>query len=130
MFARRKAFILLFVMAIGLMGGAPLTTAATSNGMDSCGMKCCKKMEKSKTKDHKTSKNFCTMTACNESVPSVPGSASANSIVPAFVETIVTPVVQTSAYSEFQQPPPKSRAGKPDLVNPPPLFVLHHSFLI
>ncbi|MDH3527974.1 MAG: hypothetical protein OEQ28_00275 [Acidobacteriota bacterium] len=116
-------------MAIGAMGGAPLSAAETMNGNRVCPMKCCKKAAKAKETAGPHRNNFCRLTSCTETMPSAPSSS--NVVQASF---IVSTVAEHGFSRIANSTRPKDiRDGNylSDLIpSGAPLFLTHNSLLI
>jgi hypothetical protein len=126
---RLKTLVFVLIMVVGTFGGAPLTAAETMNGNKICPMKCCKKAARAKeaAQPHRT--NFCRLTSCTESMPSVPSASST-----AQINSVFTSVDQDSFFRILYSTRPKESANKNYLSQqiPPgnPFFLRYHSLLI
>lgn len=114
-------------MAAGTVGGAPLDVAKAMGANEVCPMKCCKKMSKEKQTPKR--KNFCRLTSCEESVPSVPSTSSVVQITADFSETEVDyfyGVVDATRPKEVLKPPLEHSI----LAQGTPFFLRHKSLLL
>ncbi len=127
---RLKSLSLVLVMAIGIMGGAPLTVPGAGEAGDHCLMKCCKKKVESKQENQTHRPNFCRLTDCSESVPAAPGSSNSTSSAIVFSEEPAAEKFHFVVSARPRAPGPELTRSGPLSINQPPVFILHHSLLI
>ena len=126
---KAKTMFLVLVMAVGAIGGAPLNVAGAADGNKHCAMKCCKKKVKAKHQQQTHRPNFCRLTACMETVPSVPSSQLVQPPIAVFQKETQEGFYLAVDTTRPKEPPLNVRNTR---VIPPnsPVFVLHASFLL
>ena len=127
MSVRAKTLLLILVMVVGAMGGAPLSAAEAHDEKEFCGMKCCEKAAKATEENQTRRPNFCRLMNCGESIPAAPSGA------PVQV-AVFTPAEKIGYYRVVETTRPKGKIRPP--VEPPlltkqtPAYLRHSSLLI
>lgn len=127
---RLKSFSLVLVMAIGILGGAPLTVPGAGEAGDHCLMKCCKKKAENREEKQTHRPNFCRLTSCSETVPAAPGSSNSTSSAITFSEKPAAEKFHFVTSARPRAPGPGVFRSGPLSINLPPVFILHNSLLI